>query len=114
MALLYPQALWLLIALPAIWLLGFAARGHHAPRRLLASVVLRSFTLTLLILAIAVFHLYSCILVDHIEKNGLMSSIVSGYKYPTREEILEARDGGPELLEQLEPAEAQGSVGVPA
>lgn len=53
------------------------------------------------ILAIAVFHVYSCILVDHIEKNGLMSSIVSGFKYPTREEVLEARDGGPELLEEL-------------
>lgn len=51
------------------------------------------------ILAIAAFHIYSCILVDHIEKNGLMSSIVSGFKYPTREEILESRDGGPELLE---------------
>jgi len=54
------------------------------------------------ILAIAVFHIYSCILVDHIEKNGLMSSIVSGFKYPTREEVLEARDGGPELLEGRE------------
>lgn len=53
------------------------------------------------ILAIAVFHIYSCILVDHIEKNGLMSSIVSGFKYPTREEVLEARDGGPELLERV-------------
>jgi len=51
------------------------------------------------ILAIAVFHVYSCILVDHIERNGLMSSIVSGFKYPTRDEVLEARDGGPELLE---------------
>jgi Ni/Fe-hydrogenase 1 B-type cytochrome subunit len=51
------------------------------------------------ILAIAVFHIYSCILVDHIEKNGLMSSIVSGFKYPTREEVLESRDGGPDLLE---------------
>jgi Ni/Fe-hydrogenase 1 B-type cytochrome subunit len=51
------------------------------------------------ILAIAAFHVYSCILVDHIEKNGLMSSIVSGFKYPTREEVLQARDGGPELLE---------------
>lgn len=54
------------------------------------------------ILAIAVFHVYSCVLVDHIEKNGLMSSIFSGYKYPTREEIVEARDGGPELLEDAE------------
>jgi Ni/Fe-hydrogenase 1 B-type cytochrome subunit len=54
------------------------------------------------ILAIAVFHIYSCVLVDHIEKNGLMSSIFSGYKFPTREEVLESRDGGPELLEELE------------
>ena len=51
-----------------------------------------------LILAIALFHVYSCILVDHIEKNGLLSSIVSGYKFPTREEIVESRDGGPEVL----------------
>ncbi|MCU0477434.1 MAG: Ni/Fe-hydrogenase, b-type cytochrome subunit [Chloroflexi bacterium] len=53
-----------------------------------------------LILAIALFHVYSCILVDHIEKNGLLSSIVSGYKFPTREEIVESRDGGPEILER--------------
>ena len=50
------------------------------------------------ILAIALFHVYSCILVDNIEKNGLLSSIVTGYKFPTREEVVEARDGGPELL----------------
>jgi Ni/Fe-hydrogenase 1 B-type cytochrome subunit len=55
-----------------------------------------------MILAIALFHVYSCILVDHVEKNGLMSSIVSGSKFPTREEILESRDGGPELLEDDE------------
>jgi len=54
------------------------------------------------ILAIAIFHIYSCVLVDHIEKNGLMSSIFSGYKFPTRGEVLESRDGGPELLEELE------------
>lgn len=54
------------------------------------------------ILAIALFHVYSCVLVDHIEKNGLMSSIFSGYKYPTREDIIESRDGGPELLEEVE------------
>jgi len=53
MAMLYPQALWLLLALPLVWLLGFAARRDHAPPRLLGSVVLRSTTLTLLILAIA-------------------------------------------------------------
>lgn len=51
------------------------------------------------ILAIALFHVYSCVLVDGIEKNGLLSSIFSGYKFPTREEVEEARDGGPELLE---------------
>lgn len=54
------------------------------------------------ILAIAIFHIYSCVLVDHVEKNGLMSSIFSGYKFPTRGEVLESRDGGPELLEELE------------
>lgn len=54
------------------------------------------------ILAIALFHVYSCLLVDNLEKNGLVSSMVSGFKYPTREEVLESRDGGPELLEALE------------
>ena len=54
------------------------------------------------ILAIALFHVYSCVLVDHIEKNGLMSSIFSGFKFPTREEVVESRDGGPELLERVE------------
>lgn len=53
------------------------------------------------ILAIALFHVYSCILVDHVERNGLMSSIVSGYKFVTPEEILESRDGGPELMEDV-------------
>jgi Ni/Fe-hydrogenase 1 B-type cytochrome subunit len=54
------------------------------------------------ILAIAVFHVYSCILVDHLERNGLLSSIVSGYKFPTREEVVDSRDGGAEMLERLE------------
>ena len=54
------------------------------------------------ILAIALFHIYSCVLVDNIEKNGLLSSIIGGFKFPTREEVLEARDGGAELLEALE------------
>jgi len=54
------------------------------------------------ILAIALFHMYSCVLIDHLEKNGLLSSMISGFKFPTREEILEARDGGPELLEEIE------------
>jgi Ni/Fe-hydrogenase 1 B-type cytochrome subunit len=54
------------------------------------------------ILAIALFHVYSCILVDHLERNGLLSSMVSGFKFPTREEIVEARDGGAQMLETLE------------
>jgi Ni/Fe-hydrogenase 1 B-type cytochrome subunit len=54
------------------------------------------------ILAISLFHIYSCVLVDHLEKNGLLSSIFSGYKYVTHEEIVEARDGGAELLETVE------------
>jgi hypothetical protein len=57
------------------------------------------------ILAIAAFHIYSCVLVDHVEKNGLMSSIFSGFKFPTREEILESRDGGPDLLAAAEATE---------
>jgi len=54
------------------------------------------------ILAIALFHIYSTILVDHLERNGLSSSIFSGYKFVTREEILEARDGGPTVPEAAE------------
>jgi Ni/Fe-hydrogenase 1 B-type cytochrome subunit len=54
------------------------------------------------ILAIALFHVYSCILVDHIEKNGLVSSMISGFKFPTREEVVESRDGGVEMLERVE------------
>ncbi len=55
-----------------------------------------------LILAIALFHVYSCVLVDHIENNGLVSSMIAGYKFPTREEVVESRDGGEDLLERLE------------
>ncbi len=55
-----------------------------------------------LILAIALFHVYSCILVDHIEHNGLVSSIISGWKFPTRHQVVASRDGGPELLERVE------------
>ncbi len=49
------------------------------------------------ILAIAIFHVYSCVLIDRVERNGLMSSIFSGFKYVTRDEIAEARDGGPDV-----------------
>jgi Ni/Fe-hydrogenase 1 B-type cytochrome subunit len=55
------------------------------------------------ILAIALFHVYSCVMVDHIEKNGVVSSIINGYKFPTRHQVVESRDGGPELLERTEP-----------
>jgi Ni/Fe-hydrogenase 1 B-type cytochrome subunit len=56
-----------------------------------------------MILAIALFHIYSCVLVDHIEHNGLVSSIISGWKFPTRHQVVESRDGGPELLDRVEP-----------
>lgn len=63
-----------------------------------------------LILAIALFHVYSCFLVDNLERSGIVSSIVNGFKYPTRLEVLESRDGGPELLEQAEAAEARDAA----
>ena len=51
------------------------------------------------ILAIALFHIYSSVLVDQLEKNGLIASIFSGYKFVTRDEIVEARDGGRDVSE---------------
>ena len=54
------------------------------------------------ILAIALFHVYSCVLVDNVEQNGLLSSIISGFKFPTREEIVESRDGGESRLEKVQ------------
>lgn len=49
-----------------------------------------------------IHHVYSCLLVDHWERNGLMSSIFSGYKFFSRHEVEEARDGGMEIEEHLE------------
>ena len=46
------------------------------------------------IIAFMIHHVYSALLVDHWERNGLMSSIFSGNKFVTRKEIQEARDGG--------------------
>jgi Ni/Fe-hydrogenase 1 B-type cytochrome subunit len=46
------------------------------------------------IIAFAIHHVYSALLVDHVERNGLMSSIFSGSKFVTRWRIIEARDGG--------------------
>jgi Ni/Fe-hydrogenase 1 B-type cytochrome subunit len=54
------------------------------------------------ILAFMVHHVYSALLVDHWERTGLMSSIFSGYKFVTRREIKEARDGGDDIQEVSE------------
>jgi len=54
------------------------------------------------ILAFMVHHVYSALLVDHWERNGLMASIFSGYKFVTRREIDEARDGGMEIQEEAQ------------
>ena len=53
------------------------------------------------ILAFMVHHVYSALLVDHVERNGLMSSIFTGYKFVTRQEVLEARDGGIDVEESI-------------
>ncbi len=54
------------------------------------------------ILAFVVHHVYAAVLVDHWERNGLLSSIVTGYKFFGRAEILEARDGGIAVEEEGE------------
>jgi Ni/Fe-hydrogenase 1 B-type cytochrome subunit len=54
------------------------------------------------ILAIAFFHVYSCILVDHIENVGVVTSMFTGYKFPFREEVVESRDGGMDVLRAAE------------
>jgi Ni/Fe-hydrogenase 1 B-type cytochrome subunit len=46
------------------------------------------------IIAFAIHHVYSALLIDHVERNGLMSSIFSGSKFVARWRIVEARDGG--------------------
>ncbi len=51
------------------------------------------------ILAFMMHHVYSALLIDHWERNGLMSSIFSGYKFVTRRDIQRARDGGIEIQE---------------
>ena len=55
-----------------------------------------------LILAFMIHHVYSALLVDHWEKNGLMSSIFSGFKFATRHDIEAARNGGGEIEELAE------------
>lgn len=53
-------------------------------------------------LAFMIHHVYSALLVDHVERNGLMASIFSGFKFVTRREIDEARDGGMAIQERAE------------
>jgi Ni/Fe-hydrogenase 1 B-type cytochrome subunit len=53
------------------------------------------------ILGFVIHHVYSALLVDHVERNGLMSSIFTGFKFVTRQEVIEARDGGIDLEESL-------------
>jgi Ni/Fe-hydrogenase 1 B-type cytochrome subunit len=51
----------------------------------------------LLMWAVIVFlvhHLYAAVLVDTVERSGLISSIFTGYKYFRRHELEDARDGG--------------------
>jgi Ni/Fe-hydrogenase 1 B-type cytochrome subunit len=54
------------------------------------------------ILAFMIHHVYSAVLVDHIERNGLMGSMFTGFKFVTRQEVIEARDGGMAVEEHLE------------
>ena len=54
------------------------------------------------ILGFMIHHVYSALLVDHVERNGLMSSIFTGYKFVTRQEVIEARDGGMAVEEHIE------------
>lgn len=49
------------------------------------------------IIAFAIHHVYSAVLVDHLENNGLMSSIFTGSKFVARWRVIEARDGGIDL-----------------
>lgn len=49
------------------------------------------------IIAFSIHHVYSALLIDHWERNGLMSSIFSGSKFVPRWRIEEARDGGLEF-----------------
>jgi Ni/Fe-hydrogenase 1 B-type cytochrome subunit len=54
------------------------------------------------ILAFMIHHVYSALLVDHIERNGLLGSMFTGFKFVTRQEVIEARDGGIAVEEHLE------------
>jgi Ni/Fe-hydrogenase 1 B-type cytochrome subunit len=62
------------------------------------------------IIAFAVHHVYSAILVDHWERNGLMSSIFAGSKFVPRWRIDEARDGGIEFEQIVSRSDVETSV----
>jgi len=104
--------LWLLLLLET--LTGFALDGLLGsepgatalwwPRAIFGPQLIRMVhhAAMYLILAIALFHVYSSVLVDSLERNGLLASIFSGYKYMTREEIVLARDGDEGVADEAE------------
>jgi len=104
--------LWLLLLLET--LTGFALDGLLGsepgasalwwPRAIFGPQLIRMVhhAAMYLILAIALFHVYSSVLVDSLERNGLLSSIFSGYKYMTHEEIVLARDGDETVAAEAE------------
>jgi Ni/Fe-hydrogenase 1 B-type cytochrome subunit len=62
------------------------------------------------IIAFAVHHVYSAVLVDHWERNGLMSSIFAGSKFVPRWRIDEARDGGIEFEQMVYKSDVESSA----
>jgi Ni/Fe-hydrogenase 1 B-type cytochrome subunit len=62
------------------------------------------------IIAFAIHHVYSAILVDHWERNGLMSSIFAGSKFVPRWRVAEARDGGIAFEQMVTRTDIQTSV----
>lgn len=62
------------------------------------------------IIAFAIHHVYSAVLVDHWERNGLMSSIFAGSKFVPRWRIDEARDGGIEFEQMVSKSDVETSA----
>lgn len=63
-----------------------------------------------LTIAFAIHHVYSAVLVDHLERNGLMASIFSGSKFVQRWRITEARDGGMTFEQIVRRADVEHSL----
>jgi Ni/Fe-hydrogenase 1 B-type cytochrome subunit len=63
-----------------------------------------------LTIAFAIHHVYSAVLVDHLERNGLMASIFSGSKFVQRWRIEEARDGGMSFEQLVRRADVEHSL----